>query len=294
MLDAFEVPGRTEVARQVTSNCQVYEQKNLTSGEPEAILEGMEKHAEHHQTLSAADRVRRAIDGGGERVWSVQDFPKLPFPAVAQTLSRLARAGELQRVSKGLYYRPRKTAFGMSRPNPELLREKGARTRAVFPSGLTAANQLGFSTQVPAVEEVATTRGSLPRTMVGQRARVHTRRPAAWAKLSEREGALLDLIRRRAQTSELSPEETIARLLSLLREGGMFERLVRVAKHEPPRVRAMLGALGEELGKDGKTLEKLRTSLNPLTRFDFGLLSALKSAKEWQAKECRTDETLRA
>ena len=47
---------------------------------------------------AAADRVRRAIDGGGERVWSVQDFPGLPFPAVAQTLSRLARA---RRTSSG-------------------------------------------------------------------------------------------------------------------------------------------------------------------------------------------------
>jgi hypothetical protein len=254
----------------------------------------METHAKHHQKLSAADRVRRAIDGGGERVWSVQDFPKLPFPAVAQTLSRLARAGELQRVSKGLYYRPRKTAFGMSRPNPKLLKEKGAKTRAVFPSGLTAANQLGFSTQVPAREEVATTRGSLPRTMVGQKARVHTRRPEAWGRLTEQEAALLDLIRRRAETSELSPEETIARLLSLLREEGMFERLVRVAKHEPPRVRAMLGALGEELGKEKKTLESLKSSLNPLTRFDFGVLSGLGSARKWQAKERKAGETPRA
>jgi hypothetical protein len=246
----------------------------------------METQAKHARS-SGADQVRRAIAAGGERVWAVQDFPKLPFPAVAQTLSRLARAGDLQRVSKGLYYRPRKTAFGMSRPNPELLRAKGAETRTIFPSGLTAANQLGFSTQVPAREEVATTRGSLPRAMVGDKALVHTRRPEAWTKLSEQEAALLDLIRRRAEASELSPEETVAKLLELLHAEGRFERLVRVAKHEPPRVRAMLGALGEALGKDAKTLESLKSSLNPLTRFDFGILSTIKAARSWQAKASR-------
>lgn len=254
----------------------------------------METHAKRRVKSSAANQVRRAIEAGGERVWSVQDFPNLPFPAVAQTLSRLARHGDIRRVSKGLYYRPRKTAFGMSRPNPKLLRSAGSRTRTVFPSGLTAANQLGFSTQVPAREEVATTRGSLPRAMVGRTARVHTRRPEAWAKLTEPEAALLDLIRGRAATSELSAEETISRLLSLLRADGVFERLVRVAKNEPPRVRAMLGALGEELGKDRKLLGSLRSSLNPLTRFDFGILSTLRSARSWQAKERRSGETLRA
>ena len=245
----------------------------------------MGTNASQHTRGSAADQVRRAIDRGGERVWAVRDFPQLPFPAVAQALSRLTRGGTLQRVSKGLYYRPRKTAFGMSRPNPKLLREAGGRTRAVFPSGLTAANRLGFSTQVPAREELATIRGSLPRAMVGQTARVHTRRPEAWATLTEEEAALLDLIRRRAETSELSPEETVAKLLSLLEADERFERLARVAKHEPPRVRAMLGAMGETLGKDGKALESLRASLNPLTRFDFGILSTLKSARSWQAKE---------
>ena len=39
----------------------------------------------------------------------------LPFAAVAQALSR---GGQIQRLSKGLYHRPRSTAFGVSRPNP--------------------------------------------------------------------------------------------------------------------------------------------------------------------------------
>lgn len=47
----------------------------------------------------------------------------------------------------------------------------------------------------------------------------------------------------------------------------------------------MLGAIGQELGIDLSLLSLLRDSLNPLSRFDFGHLSMLKYAKQWQAKK---------
>jgi hypothetical protein len=46
----------------------------------------------------------------------------------------------------------------------------------------------------------------------------------------------------------------------------------------------MLGALGQELKKSTKQLAKLRQSLNPVSRFDFGKLHTLRYAKAWQAK----------
>jgi predicted transcriptional regulator of viral defense system len=48
--------------------------------------------------------VRQRIEKGGERVWRLEDFRDLPFAAVAQALSRLTRAGTLERLSKGIYY----------------------------------------------------------------------------------------------------------------------------------------------------------------------------------------------
>lgn len=47
----------------------------------------------------------------------------------------------------------------------------------------------------------------------------------------------------------------------------------------------MLGALGKELGKRPRALKRLRASLNPLSRYDFGMLKVLPGAKRWQAKE---------
>lgn len=235
-----------------------------------------------------ATLVRERISRSGDRLWRFEDFQDLPLPAVAKALSRLAKEGVVERLSKGTYYRPRPTAFGPSKPLPAALHRMAARHKPCFPSGLAAANLLGFSTQAASRMEVATTAGSLPRKLIGDDAIVHTRRPHAWALLPAREAALLDFLRQAGRHSELPPEETLRRTLALLGRRGCFERLVRAADSEPPRVRALLGALGEQLQRGRGTLMRLRASLNPLSRFDFGAFAGLPNAKQWQAKERRT------
>jgi hypothetical protein len=231
--------------------------------------------------------VRQQIERGGERLWKLEDFRDLPFMAVAQALSRLTRQGRLERLSKGVYYSSRNTAFGKSRPNPAAIQKLASRRQTVFPSGIAAANLLGFTTQTAKKNEVATSALSLPRKLVGSDTMIHTRRPEAWARLSERDAALLDFLRRAGRTTELSPEETTRRTIMLLSEKGRFERLLRIAASEPPRVRAMIGAIGQQLGKNRRALRRLRNSLNPFSRFDFGLLAGLRHARDWQARERR-------
>jgi hypothetical protein len=236
--------------------------------------------------------VRKRIELGGERLWRFEDFAGLPFPAVAQALSRLARTGTIERLSKGIYYRSRQTQFGKSRPNPAAIQKLATRQKTIFPSGLTAANMLGFTTQNPKHGELATSALSLPRKLIGDSAVVHTRRPEAWAGLTDAEAALLDFLRRHGKKSDLSPEETVNRTIKLIAENGRFERLLKIAPHEPPRVRAMLGAIGQQIGKSPKLLRPLRESLNSLSRFDFGMLASLKFARDWQAKERRAHATV--
>lgn len=234
-----------------------------------------------------AEQVRRRIELGGERLWRFEDFRDLPFTAVAQALSRLARVGVVERLSKGIYYRSRRTTFGQSRPNPAAIQQLASDHKTLFPSGIAAANLLGFTTQIPRRTELATSHLSLPRKLVGHDTVIHTRRPAAWSGLFEMDAALLDFLRGGGKINELTPEETIRRTLDLLSTAGRYERLIKVADSEPPRVRAMLGALGERLGKRSRALKRLRESLNPLSRFDFGLLAGLPNARSWQAKERR-------
>jgi hypothetical protein len=46
----------------------------------------------------------------------------------------------------------------------------------------------------------------------------------------------------------------------------------------------MIGAIGEQLRKNRGPLRRLRNSLNPFSRFEFGLLTGLRHARDWQAK----------
>jgi hypothetical protein len=236
------------------------------------------------KTRQTARHIRERIEAGGERLWRFDDFPGLPPAAMAQALSRLTKQGLLQRVSKGVYYRPRQTAFGTSTPSPRSISRLAEGRKGVFPAGLAAASLLGFTTQVGSRQEVATSGFRLPRKLLGSDTVVHTRRPEAWEGLSEIDAALLDFIRSRGRTSELSPKETALKTLALCGERGRFARLLRVAGSEPPRARAMLGAIGQSLGLRASTLKPLRESLNPTSRFDFGMLAALPHAADWQAK----------
>jgi hypothetical protein len=233
----------------------------------------------------AAASIRQRIERGGARLWRLDDFRDIPFAAAAQALSRLTRKGMLVRLSKGVYYRNRETTFGKSRPNPATMQTLAAKRTKLYPSGIAAANLLGFTTQTAARSEIATNALSLPRKLVGADTVIHTRRPEAWSNLSETDAALLDFLRQRGKSSELSPEDTIHRALALASEQGRFERLLKVMDSEPPRVRAMLGAIGQQLGRNPAELRRLGESLNPFSRFDFGMLAGLKHAREWQAKE---------
>ena len=98
------------------------------------------------------DRIVRA---GRGRVFIAKDFLDLGSrDAVDQALSRLAKAGDIQRLGRGLYqYSQMNKRLGISvAPDANeiadaLGRQTGCR---VTPSGAFAANQLGLSTQVPA------------------------------------------------------------------------------------------------------------------------------------------------
>jgi hypothetical protein len=225
--------------------------------------------------------VEGRVTAEGDRFWRYRDFSELPAGAVAQAFSRLARRGELTRVRPGLYYRPRPTILGPSRPSSTAVMRQALK-HPIHPAGATAANRLGLSTQNPAVAEYATVASDAPLHLTGIHLRVGRSRMREG--LTELEGAVLETLRDRARNSELDPEATASRLTEVIRREDMFPRLVEAAIEEPPRVRAMLGALGQEMGADPALLGRLRESLNKLSRFDFGMLRCLHHANEWQAR----------
>lgn len=243
-------------------------------------------------TNSTATKVRRRIEEGGEdRLWSYPDFRGLPPLAVAAALSRLSKGPEslLRRVRRGVYYFPKKTRFGESKPElnqvmSHLLHHRGI---AYAPTGTAAYNGLGLTTQVsPKISY----RVNRPVRSVDPGRRFFKLRSVTISPAYEVEGiasselTALDALKDLDRIPDTTPAETIVRIMDLVRSGRLsLKRLARLARHEPPRVRALVGAIGSHLGK-AKTVARLKKSLNPLTMFELDLGSVLPNAAEWQIR----------
>jgi hypothetical protein len=229
---------------------------------------------------SVTSTVEKRVKRRRGRLFTYEDFDDLPVTAVAPALSRLAARGEIKRARKGIYYAPRRTVLGDVPPDPVVLGEAATRGRS-YPAGLTAASILGLTTQVPSRVELAgeDKRPISPRG-VAYRPRTGTNRRG----LRRREAALLEVLRDIPGLSDLSPDDTIRRLMDVIADKAARGRIMRAAISEPPRVRAMVGALAEEADADDADLMRLRKTLNPTTKFDFGPLTALPTAKGWGAR----------
>jgi len=104
-------------------------------------------------------RVLARIESKPDEVWTPGDFADLGArAAVDKTLQRLATAGELRRIDRGLYDRPRANSLTGRSTVPDyraVIRAVTRRDRArVVIDGMTAANDLGLTTAVPARIEV--------------------------------------------------------------------------------------------------------------------------------------------
>lgn len=79
------------------------------------------------------------------------DFPDYHAEFVGFTLSRLTDSGILVKIAQGLYVKPRQSKFGIVLPSVDkIVHAIAIRDKAqILPSGMTALNALGLSTQIP-------------------------------------------------------------------------------------------------------------------------------------------------
>lgn len=96
--------------------------------------------------------IRNTIESNGpNKLYMVQDFVYLNNDGlVTRVLSRLEKEGLLVRLSQGIYLYPSRNRFGILRPSiEEIAYAIAEKDKArIIPSGLTALNKLGLSTQV--------------------------------------------------------------------------------------------------------------------------------------------------
>jgi hypothetical protein len=106
----------------------------------------------NHDTSNAGETLKARIEKLPEdSVLFRSDFPEYHCEFVGSTLAEMVKAGTLHKVSQGIYVKPRMSRFGPVLPSVDkIVQAIAVRDNAqVLPSGNTALNVLGLSTQVP-------------------------------------------------------------------------------------------------------------------------------------------------
>jgi hypothetical protein len=92
-------------------------------------------------------------------IFTTSDFAtdKIAKEGVTKVLIRLTKLGEIERFSKGKYYKPKKTIFGNLKPNEDkvikdLLERDGKFIG--YRTGIGIYNQLGLTTQISAIIQI--------------------------------------------------------------------------------------------------------------------------------------------
>ena len=141
-----------------------------------------------HRDSSFTDLVLARVHATTEAVWTAADFADLGTrAAVDKTLQRLAKSGELRRIDWGLYDRPRENPLTGRPTAPDYRAVIDAVVRRdkvrVLVDGMTAANDLGLTTAVPARIEVLVDARLKPIRLDSQEIRFKTAAPSRlyWA-----------------------------------------------------------------------------------------------------------------
>jgi hypothetical protein len=201
-----------------------------------------------HYDRQAVQHARRRIMGSHNKFWKTADFD-MPPSTTQRLLADLVQHGELRHVRKGLYWRGTKTPLGMAPPPNDVLVSHLAEGKGFGPAGLSAANALRLSTQIPRRAEYAVldrppTDGNGLR-FVSRSAR----RGRAANRLSPLDVAALEVLDAWDRVIETGPEEAMRRLAGLLQSGTInAERLARASETEPGAARSRLRYLLERNG----------------------------------------------
>lgn len=201
------------------------------------------------------------------------DFPAERLGNVTHIIFEMSRAGELNRVSRGAFYKPKKSALGLGEM-PLYEDEKlkyVARKLGGYVTGQLAYNSMGITEQVPSVIAVATKKYARP--FIFQNLRIETvssyvddvrDEDIEYLRLLD---AIKDIKKIPARTQQEVYDFVKNRYLASY-SPGIQEKMLPLAKLYPPRVRRVLGDMFLDLDERELSDELFATVL-PTTRFEL-------------------------
>ena len=205
--------------------------------------------------------------------------------AVIKALNRLVAAGKIAKLSKGKYYKPETTPFGILQPNhsqvvKDMLEENGKTVG--YLTGYSIYNSLGLTTQISNTIQIgknevrpALKRGQYTISFIKQN-NIITKENIPLLQI-------LDAIRYIKEIPDTTISKSCERLSFLLKNlaDSEISTLVRLALKYPPSTRALLGMLLDTIQTDNIT-EPLYKSLNPITKYKLtGVKNLFPEADKW-------------
>ena len=194
-------------------------------------------------------------------------------------------SGKISKLSKGKYFKPEKTPFGILQPSQEqivkdLLNEDGKTIG--YLTGYSIYNKLGLTTQISNIIQIGKnqTRPKFKRerytiSFVKQK-NIITKKNVPLLQL-------LDSIKYIKKIPDSSVKKSCLRFLEILKELNFDNKqeLIRLSLKYPPSTRALLGALLDEIQEEPITLS-LKESLNPITKYELSNANEiLTKASDW-------------
>lgn len=202
-----------------------------------------------HYDRAAARDARSEILRSRNTFWKPSDV-KLPPSTAQRLLADLVAHEDLRHLRKGLYWRGIKTPLGMASPSPATLAAQIADGRGTGPSGLSAANALRLSTQIPRRAEYAVVdRPPANSDMVRFVAR-SSRQGRAIHDLGPLDIAALEVLDSWDRIIEAGADEAMSHLTRLIQSGTLNpKRLTQASGTEPGSSRARLRYLLRNAGR---------------------------------------------
>ncbi len=171
---------------------------------------------------------------------------------VRQQLKKLTDNGKIKRYDTGIYFIPGKSIFrsGAKLSFDDVIRKKyleNGSQRCGYVSGISFANQIGITTQVPMCCEVVSNKATKDyRELTLGKSKVALRKPKVTVdKDNYKELQFLDLIRNIDVLSDLPKEELIDRVFQYMsRSQLLFERLEKYLPYYPDKIYRNLYEMG--------------------------------------------------
>jgi Family of unknown function (DUF6088) len=207
------------------------------------------------------------------------------YSAAAKKIERLIANGTIIRASKGVFYKPRQTVFGIAKPREEELMKQYLfknGQRIAYITGSSLYNKMGLTMQVPFNLTIA----SKTRRTTVSIGNMKIRPARSYADVTNENYYLLGLLDAIKDFNTIPDRDSnlvIKILTNRLKELNADEtkEVIQYALMYPPRVRALFGAILENTGKTSE-LDTIRARLSPLSKYKYGIKnSVLTNASNW-------------